>query len=115
MDPIISPWWFYLISLADKVIIFSGVIEYFLIIGAISFVFCIFLGGEITSTKKKIIKMCVIAFAVNTALLIIVPSKETCYQMLAASMATPDNISAIADNTVEFVGKIAAAINSSTK
>lgn len=114
MDPIINPWWFYLINLADKVANFSIAIESLLITGSIIFVFCS-LDEEISPTKKKAIKMYAAAFAVNTAILIIVPSKETCYQMLVASMATPDNVSAIADNSVEFIGKIAAAINSSAK
>lgn len=39
-----------------------------------------------------------------------VPSTETAYKMIAASIVTPDNIAAAQDNIVDFVGKVAGAI-----
>lgn len=91
--PIISPWTFYLINLVDGA----------LIIFVIIFVFCAIAAGvtglaffdasdnELEGAKKWF-KRFVIGTIISLIMIIAIPSKETCYQMLAAKMVTYENV-----------------------
>lgn len=48
---------------------------------------------------------------VSTALKVFVPSSQTVYQMIAASVITPDNINLAQDNIVDFINNIAKALH----
>ena len=92
--PIISPWTFYLINLVDGA----------LIIFVIIFVFCAVAAGvtglaffdapdcELEEGAKKWFKRFVICTIISLIMIIVIPSKETCYQMLAAKMVTYENV-----------------------
>ena len=92
--PIISPWTFYLINLVDGA----------LIIFVIIFVFCAVAAGvtglayfdapddELEEGAKKWLKRFVIGAIISLIMIIVIPSKETCYQMLAAKMVTYENV-----------------------
>lgn len=92
--PIISPWTFYLINMVDGA----------LIIFVIIFVFCAVAAGvtglaffdapdvELEEGAKKWFKRFAIGAIISLIMIIIIPSKETCYQMLAAKMVTYENV-----------------------
>lgn len=57
--------------------------------------------------RTKISVACTIGFALIT---IAIPSTETLYKMLVASMVTPDNIQVVQDNVVKFISDVADAV-----
>lgn len=105
MEPIISPWYFYL----------AGIVEYVgwaLKIGAFVLGFlavAVLMDCEEESTKK----LCILTGAIAVAMLFVaafVPDKQTAYAMLAASVVTPDNIQAVQGNIVDFITDIAKSM-----
>ena len=91
MEPIINPWIFYFMNLADG---FRGAGYVITIIafavGVISLVaYNIDEGGLM---PWKYLKWFVIAFVAGGAMSILIPSQETITKMLVASFITPDNV-----------------------
>lgn len=52
-----------------------------------------------------------ICFGVGLIFILLIPDKSTCLTMLALYYVTPDNIMAVQGNIVDFVGKLAEAVN----
>ena len=95
MEPIISPWYFYWVSVAGTAKgFFVGVLIIIAIIAAaIAFSGIIFLlNGEDIGRCKKIFKFLFIATCVTGSAFILIPSEQTCNKMLVTSLVTPDNI-----------------------
>lgn len=105
MEPIISPWWFYLVGIV-------GYIRGALMIGAgtLGFlaVIVIFDCNE-ESTKKFCIWSGIVAL-VMLLLSAFIPDKQTAYTMLAASVITPDNIQAVQGNIADFIMNVAKSM-----
>ena len=117
MEPIISPWLVY----------FAGVVEGFRVACILLLFICIavsiIIWVEINDTYnkeallkykrwlKKSIALCII-FGV---LVILLPTKEMCMAMIAASYATQDNIQAVQGNIIDFVGKLTEAVSQNMK
>lgn len=102
MEPIISPWWFYLIGIA-------GYVKGALILGAGILVFLsaiVILDCYEKSDKKLCIWTGVIAI-VMLLLSAFIPDRQTAYTMLAASVITPDNIQTVQGNIVDFIANVA--------
>lgn len=91
MEPIISPWIFYLMNLADGFRAAGYVITLVAFMaGVISLVvYNIDKGGLL---PWKYLKWFIIAFAAGGAISIFIPSQEVITKMLVASFITPDNI-----------------------
>lgn len=105
MEPIISPWWFYLIGIAGYVkgalILGAGILGFLSVI--------VILDCYEKSDKNFYIRVC-IAAAVILLLAALIPDRQTAYSMLAASVITPDNIQAVQGNIVDFVASVAKSI-----
>lgn len=105
MNPIINPIFFYFISV-------TGVLRNIMLIGGFAIAGCIVFAGficcidvdieEVFNTFKKP----VIIFLLIGTLGVFIPSENTCYKMLAASLITPDNIEVVKDGTQELVNYI---------
>ena len=110
MEPIISPWAFYAISLCGKV----SVAGQFMMFASMCMLFislAFYLGDEEASEDvKKATKIAFVLFIVGGIIFLLVPNKETAITMLTTSIVTPDNITAIQDNVVDFIQKIAKAV-----
>ncbi len=95
MTPIISPWLFYLIGIGSKIVTFFGWVGGIcLLIGAGFFIMkCITDGDE---SYKDVFwikwKSWILIGLACCLMAVFIPSKETCYQMMVASMITSDNI-----------------------
>ena len=91
MEPIISPWIFYFMSLADG---FRAAGYIITILGfAVGIVSLMVYGMENDKLMPwKYLKWFVIAFVVGGAISIFIPSQEVITKMLVASFITPDNI-----------------------
>lgn len=92
--PIISPWFFYFAGIADalgiSLIIFGGIA---ILISTI--ILCGSLGDDdLTSFVKKSIKGIIISIVI-IILGIFCPSEDTCYKMMLAKFATPQNIQTV--------------------
>jgi predicted transporter len=105
MEPIISPWLIYFASLSEGVAVFLGLSAVVVGICAIpAYVFGTFEDKDVSDGDKIRLKtlsnwlIFVFICTVTTALLL--PTKETIYQMIAASMVTPDNLITAADGIV---------------
>lgn len=110
MEPIISPWVFYLISVVDK--LHTGLLVFM----AICVVVFVFEGMEYMEfdvpeeEQARYVKTATIAgvlFLVAGIVEIFIPDETVLYKMLTASCVTPDNIGAVQRNVVNFVGQIA--------
>lgn len=105
MNPIINPLFFYFISV-------TGVLRLLLLIGGfgaagviifVGFICCVdYDAGDMFKFLKKPL---IIGLIVGT-IGVFVPSENTCYKMLAASLITPDNIEVVKDGTQELVDYI---------
>ena len=105
MSPIINPLFFYFISVTD-------VLRFLLLIGGFGFAAIVVFVGFICCVDydaKDIVKFLkkplIIGLIVGT-IGVFLPSENTCYKMLAASLITPDNIEVVKDGTQELVDYI---------
>ena len=105
--PIISPWFFYFAGIADGLGITLMVFGCMAILISI-IVLCVSVDENETSFVKKSIKGIIIG-AVIIILGIFCPSEDTCYKMVLAKFATPQNIQAI----TEYVGDSASDVSDS--
>ena len=99
MTPIISPLWFYLFDITEKLGATSTIVAVILGIGIVVYIICE--GNDI-----KLNKTLITIFIISTILSIFTPTKEACYQMAAASLVTPDNISIVdetAKNAIDYI------------
>lgn len=109
MAPIINPWLFYWIHIVSNLI---GLMACIAIIFGFAAIFS-WIGlamGDSACNKKIAKKMSLIAIV---ALLIgsFIPTRETMYTMIAASMVTPDNISIVGDSAEEIVDYIVESVD----
>lgn len=105
MNPIINPLFFYFISVTDvlRFLLLIGGFGVAAIVVFIGFICCVdYDAGDIIKFLKKPL---IIGLIVGT-IGIFVPSENTCYKMLAASLITPDNIEVVKDGTQELVDYI---------
>ena len=95
-EPIISPWFFYLVSVADKLLAFTFaicVVAYILSIGFFLF------STDCSSEEERIKRVAnskkafLIAFALSL-IFILTPSSNTLTKMVIAQQVTPNNINA---------------------
>lgn len=102
MNPIINPLFFYFISV-------TNVLRFLLLIGGFGLTAIVLFVGCIDYDEEDIIKFLkkplIIGLIVGT-IGIFVPSENTCYKMLAASLIIPDNIEVVKDGTQELVDYI---------
>lgn len=117
-EPIISPWLILLIEkIGDVDVLFNIAGAAFLFATVISI--CDYLSYSLTEKehqkKKRVMKYSLICLAISVAGCVIIPSRTTCYKMLAASYVTPANIEATTDKTVELIDKISSAIEKGRK
>lgn len=111
MDPIIPPIWIYLADIADRIKMTSSVVAMLSFIPLIFFMMGSTMGeGEEKKEYRRGLKVISAVAGIAIIIAVTVPSTETVYKMIAASVVTPDNIAAAQDNIVDFIGKVAGAI-----
>ena len=119
MEPIISPWVLYWVSVLSNVNYVLSVVNglsitIIVIIGGIRLVDYINHenGDEIVIMPNwlKYLKICLIIICISSLLCIFIPDKQTMISMIAVSYITPDNINVSTDYVVELVQRIAEAV-----
>lgn len=122
MKPVISPIWFYLVNLFSKVgdfamaliiggIILAGILTLMIII--------IETEGDFESEKERrrwysCLKKIVITVIAAGVLYCVAPSETTCYEMMAAQVVTPDNISAVGKTSEDIINYIVESVKEIT-
>ena len=115
MEPIISPWIFYLMSLADGLKIFSGIVAFCGAVVALG-IYAFFGFERDEFAPWKYTKFPVIITIIGLIICLFVPSQEIMTKMIVASFITPDNIELgvegiksifeyILTTTIEIIGK----------
>ena len=108
---IINPLWFYLINVSNNLQIVCGVIACLaLIIVFISILMYPILedmGAELKGLSTKLVIIGIVCAFIS----ILAPSKETCYQMMVASLVTKENIKITAETGKEAVDYIVDSID----
>ena len=122
MKPIISPIWFYFVSLADKV----GSLAMVLIIGGVilTAILAVFLlvvetEGDFESEEERrrwygYLKKGIITIIAAGILYCAIPSETTCYKMMAAQVVTPDNISTVGKTSEDIINYIVESVKEIT-
>ena len=110
MKPIISPLWFYLIGISGGVMGVTTALAALLIFAAIIMVICYGVEQDCSTPNEKLCsffkrnaKRSFIIGVVCAILATFTPSEKTCYQMMAASIVTPDNIETVINTTKDGV------------
>lgn len=117
MNPIVNPIYFYLANVGDTIQILAGIVmavTAIIMTGLFIDVWADLSDGTCDNQHKEkvqALKMLAIILVVSTALKVFVPSSSTVYQMIAASVITPDNINMAQDNIVDFINHIAKALH----
>lgn len=111
MEPIISPWIVYLVHVASVTSCVANLMAIFSGIGVVLTALCLAMVDERLeiSNMKKAFKISTVVFAVSIVFSIIVPDRETMLAMLTLSFVTPDNITLVQDNLVDFIQRVVEA------
>lgn len=111
MEPIISPWIVYLIHVASVISFVSTLIAIFSGLGvALTAIFLVIEDKDLEiGNMRKALKVSTIVFAISVVVSIIVPDRETMLAILTLSFVTPDNITLVQDNLVDFIQRVVEA------
>ena len=119
MNYIINPWVFYLLNILENVV--SGIVIALFIFGIVLWSYAIIWYVELSTSYHDdedkypsplaIVKKWKIPLIICIVVLILTPSKETCYKMLIASQVTTENI----ESAKETVKEVADYIVESAK
>lgn len=120
MNPIINPWWFYWMHIADNVIVLLMLAS--IVLGIIAICAAVWGGvvlydayeDEDEIKKGKSLTRIAVRFTVVAVILagvsILIPPSTTQTKMLIASYSTPDNIETVITQITEAAKQIASSI-----
>ena len=106
--PIISPVWFYLVDVIPRVGAFLGFFGFGL--GATGLII-LAQDGKHISTFKKFLVSGIVVFVVG----VLFPSKDACYQMIAAKAITPNNIKTVTDYVNDTATNVSDSLTNAIK
>ena len=94
----INPIWFYLMGVSTGLKIFLG------ILGGLPLIFIFIAWWDITDSEiLKSFKKIMIASIITLFISILLPSKETCVEMMVASQVTHENVTATKEEIYEII------------
>lgn len=105
MNPVISPWVFYWISISNTVRAVAFLCAIATVLGTLGF------GGIALdnynarehSNAVKWAKRFAVGLVISLVLCVLIPSEETCYKMLAANMFTEKNVTAATEYVTDVI------------
>lgn len=116
MDFVVDPrivYGLYILTMLRNTAVVAMAIS--LVITIVAGIFTLNEYAEYKIEAKKWAKRGLIGSGLGFILIILIPDKDTCLTMLALYYVTPDNIMAVQGNIVDFVEKLAGAINFTCK
>lgn len=113
MEPIINPLWFYLIGTT------SGITEFLTIVGSVLLGACFLIsifysideGFNLEDKIWKKIRNTAIIGLMVFFISELIPSEDTCYKMIAASVVTPNNIETVGDTATDIIDYIVESVD----
>ena len=120
MKPIINPIYFYLISvcgdlkLAFMLAVFIGVVVAticIIVFITMKYKALNYEDEEYADKHLKVSIKCFIVCIIMCFTSCFIPSEDTCYKMMAASIVTPDNIAAVGNSAQDITDYIIDTIN----
>lgn len=99
MNYIINPWVFYLLDIVGKLHTFAWLA---LVVSIIAAIWYVLTGCDNGNAPKCVWNVSVIISIISLILIIVIPSKETRYQMLIASQVTTESVND-AKNTIKDI------------
>lgn len=109
MEPIISPWVIYLVSVLTRLNIVASAVVIF---SCASMVFIAMLRFIYDDMEIKFnYKNAIIVTTIATMLVILIPDEKTMLAMLTLSFITPDNVVIAENHIIDLVTKIMDAVN----
>lgn len=111
MKPIINPWLFYLIDKAEDIT------TPLILIGICFWVATIVIYFPADDNEEWAVhflnktKLIRILLTIGLIVATLLPSKETSYKMLAASMVTPNNITAVGETAEDIIDYIVESVD----
>lgn len=111
MTSIVSPWLLYAIYICNTLNFVVGMCFGINCIATSFFLWhCAYWDEDTSPTEHKkyvhLFKISLIPLVILGFVELIIPSKEVLYQMLATYYVTPDNITAVQGNIVDFVSQL---------
>ena len=114
MNPIVNPIWFYLCSVIDGVkSIFTNFWGVYAICTAAIIIFGALFADDgivkvasVVEFVKKWLKIGIPIVIISLVADAFIPSQDTCYQMLVASMVTEDNIEYVGNKATDLIDYI---------
>ena len=110
MKPIINPLWFYLIGISNNLSGVGFTLGFLGILATVIMVIAYAMEHDMSHPNEKLIsffkknsKRCFIIGLIGILISTFTPSEKTCYQMMAASIVTPDNVETVIDTTKDGV------------
>ena len=120
MKPIINPIYFYLISVCGDLKL-AFILASFISVVVATICIIVFItmknqalnyeDEEYADKRLKISIKCFIACIIMCFTSCFIPSEDTCYKMMAASIVTPDNITAVGNSAQDITDYIIDTIN----
>ena len=108
---IINPIWFYLadiaVNLGGTLFAFAGMGVIIVVVTFACSLMEVDISEQLLKITKKIIPVCIILFIIAA----LIPAKETCYQMMVASLITKENIEYVGETGREIVDYIVDSID----
>ena len=117
MKPIINPMWFYLIDIMESADNLFFILSVLSTLAAIVMFMGIMTEEDPKTTPgifkltKKIFIICITSIFLS----ILTPTSDTCYKMMAASVVTPDNITAVGETATDIVDYIVESVDTLLK
>ena len=109
MEPIISPWLIYIVDVMSTIKIVSMIVMLLGIVAVILFPILADIVDVQEETLVKYKKLLCVVIIIALLLLIFIPAKTTLLTMLVLHYTTPDNITLVQDNIVDFIQKVMEA------
>lgn len=119
MNPIISPWLIYFISILSDLqeLVYSLTIVFLITLAIIFFLWTYYRdnGAEFEFVKKGKHKIIIFFEIISILGIIFIPSKETIYAMVVAKYVTSDNIEMVGGSVKDSIDYIFEKIDTLTK
>ena len=109
MTPVISPIWFYIAETCYNI----NIVCMLGIFGCLLLMLGLIVERNINNIKT--IRKLAIVLILLIAGVVFIPSNETIYKMMSASIVTQDNINEVQENPIDFINKVSEAAAQSKK
>lgn len=106
--PIVNPVWFYLVDVIPRVGAFLG---FFGLGLGVTGLIILAQNDKYISTFKKFLISGIVVFVVG----VLFPSKDACYQMIAAKAITPNNIKTVTDYVNDTATNVSDSLTNAIK